>query len=188
MTFSEFITFCTNNGLIIRYETHMDYNNNFSTYNLYAFNLNQTSVYITQIDNEEDKQIFESTYKLSDFQMLKAEKIEEIKKGFLNAFACGHFMSIALGIEVDCRRSADNNDLQNVEGLIADFDSLEGYEKYYVGYAETTENQFTLEQLYALKKEMAAYGRSIYKRKWIFENQVTNADTPEDLTLIEWID
>lgn len=77
-----------------------------------------------------------------------------ISESFHNSFKNGKFISEAIGIEVDCRRDGDLNDLQNVEGMIADYDNLTDIKKHYKGVSETTSFPCTLEQLQALKIEM----------------------------------
>lgn len=121
-----------------------------------------------------------------DIEKYKEFKLQEIASSFNNELSNGKFFSEALQIDVDCRRTGLKNDLQNVEGLIADFDNLLPEEKYYVGLNQITTEQFTLTQLEALKLEMVQYGRQLYKKKWLLENQIKNTDDLEILKEINW--
>jgi len=117
---------------------------------------------------------------------LKVQKEEELLSGFEKEFEEGHFMSATLGIEVDCRRVGIKNDIQNVDGLILDYDNLSVMEKHYVGYTETTSFPLTFTQLNSLKLEMVQWGKSQYNKKWILLDQASKATTIEQIKIIKW--
>ena len=120
------------------------------------------------------------------FALQQEAKTSEISQAFDNEFKSGYFYSDIFGIDVDLRRTGEKNDLQNVEGLIDDFENLEEYEKYYVGYSETTDFLFTLIQLQDLKIEMIQEGRRRFVKKRLKYIQVEACTTEAELEEINW--
>lgn len=148
--------------------------------------------------DEVSKQIMSKTvYELAEAGVitiaeLKKYQIDIIKIGFANEFINGYFYSETLGINVDLRRCSgkfgeDINDLQNVQGLIDDFDTLENYEKYYVGYEnEVTSSMFTLDQLESLKMEMIRCARNRWVKKRLKLVQIEQCTIAEQIKNIIW--
>jgi len=121
------------------------------------------------------------------FELMKDKKRRDIKNSFEQQMSKDSFMSETIGIEVDCRRNASDNDIQNVQGLIDDYDNLKQEEKYYVGVNDVTQFPLTLEELIALKIEMSRYGRKeLYKKKWMKESEINACNTKEELDSIKW--
>ena len=122
---------------------------------------------------------------VSSLQKLRDGKSAEISHAHSEAIRYGYFHSEALGIDVDCRRNDEKNDLQNVQGLIDDYESLQDEEKYYKGYTETTSFMLTLTQLESLKKEMIRHVRELYVRKWQLVSSLETAG-PDEIPSITW--
>jgi hypothetical protein len=122
---------------------------------------------------------------LLDMNGIKAIKQKEINIMFNNASISGHFISQTIGIDIDCRRTGEKNDVQNVEGLI---DIMIAYNKpteYYKGISETKAD-VTVEQFQAIKLEMIAYGLALYQKKHEKENLINAATTFEEIKAITW--
>ena len=122
----------------------------------------------------------------NNLELVKEKQSAIILGAFETEFQTGHFASLTLGIEVDCRRGGIKNDLQNVEGLITDYDNLTEAEKHYKGYTETTSSPLTLAQLISLKQEMSQWGRALYKKKWSLEESINNSTTITEVKSIVW--
>ena len=120
-----------------------------------------------------------------DIELYKKTKKGIIGQNFKNALQLGHFFSNTLQIEIDCRRSSENNDLQNLEGLI-DIMTIDGVEFYpYFGYTETNSST-TVEMLQLVKIEMKRYFISLYNKKWIKEASITSTNDLDALIDIVW--
>lgn len=116
----------------------------------------------------------------------KTLKKKEIKKAFQSNLMLGSFLSTTLGITVDLRRNAVDNDLQNVINLIEDMQDEGETNSLFVGVTDKV--LVTISQLQELKKEMIKYGRSIYTQKHTLENQVDLATTKIEVANIVWND
>lgn len=148
--------------------------------------------------DEASKQIIPKTvYELAEAGVITIVELKKyqkdiIKIGFANEFINGYFYSETLGINVDLRRcpgkfGEDINDLQNVEGLIDDYNTLEDYEKYYVGYEnEITDFMLSLEQLESLKMEMIRNARHRWVKKRLKFVQIDQCATAEQIKAIVW--
>lgn len=112
------------------------------------------------------------------------QKLAEIKTAFETALQSGKFFSAALGIEVDCRRSATNNDKQNSEGLLSYMQRNSVSETQYRGYADTV--TVTPADLTSLISEMEDHVLSLYQHKWELEGFVETGTTEEELNAIVW--
>ena len=134
-----------------------------------------TNGIITEIDNAVDI-----------LQKKKKEKKDEIKENFLLDFEQDHFFSEALQLEVDLRRYAEANDLQNVQGMIDEYANLPLERKRYIGYTETTPYPVSLEQLRALKSEMIMRTSARYFKKKSLLIQITQATTLAQVNIITW--
>jgi hypothetical protein len=116
---------------------------------------------------------------------IKSAKINEIISTFENELQTGHFMSMALDIEVDCRRSSSKNDKQNVEGLISNMSRNSKSTVDYVGYSEICPN-VTQAQLTELVAEMEDHVLRLYEKKWVLQTQIENASTINKVKNINW--
>ena len=87
-------------------------------------------------------------------------------------------------IEVDCRRSGEKNDLQNVQGLISYLERNRETETIYVGYSES--KTVTIQMLKSLCTEMEDHVLALYHKKWQLEEQVKNTNDIELLKDIKW--
>jgi hypothetical protein len=119
------------------------------------------------------------------FSKIKAEKTSLILNGFTNDLQKGHFMSPALGIEVDCRRDSLKNDLQNVQGLISYATRKNKDTVDYVGYSEIKKG-VNKTKLLELSYEMEDYVMALYQKKWAVETILNSAATIEELEQIIW--
>lgn len=141
----------------------------------------QGNIYAGDKANHQDVKLSQQEIDVYNFNKLKESKYIEIQRAFDNAMYSGHFVSAAIGIEIDCRRSSNKNDLQNVEGLIA----LEANNIDYVGLAEI-KSGVTLEQLKAMRIEMIQYAFALYRKKWMLESQLPALTTIEEIEALKW--
>ena len=119
------------------------------------------------------------------FIKIKSTKLNEITSSFENELQNGHFLSVTLGIEVDCRRSATKNDKQNVEGLISNMSRNSKATVNYVGYSEIKTN-VTKTQLETLVAEMEDHVLALYEKKWMKQSEIQSATTVEQVKAIGW--
>jgi hypothetical protein len=123
-------------------------------------------------------------WKLADLEKYRNERLAFISLAFDNAMATSHFMSTALGIEIDCRRSATKNDLQNIQTLSAKMDREGWTEVEYVGYTAT--KVATKQNLKDMTSEMEDYALGLYQYKWAKWELVSKAKTIQELEEITW--
>jgi hypothetical protein len=136
--------------------------------------------------SDEDKLFLGLTTEAEFTEKERTNKLNEIVSSFNEQLANGYFLSTALGIEVDCRRSGIKNDLQNVQGLISFLERRGGTETHYVGYSETV--LATVDQLKTLCTEMEDHVLRLYEQKWQLEELVKLAETRDQIKniVIEW--
>jgi hypothetical protein len=134
---------------------------------------------------DEDKISLGLTTEAEIFEKKRTAKLQEIVSAFDNELSNGKFLSQALGIEVDCRRSSNKNDKQNVEGLINHMVRNSITEITYVGYDSVKEN-VTKMMLENLVGEMEDYALGLYNKKWQLETAVKQAKTVGELENIKW--
>ncbi len=120
-----------------------------------------------------------------NLEMAKEAQVPIITSAFDKEIETGHFMSTALGIEVDCRRSDRKNDKQNVEGLISNMSRNSKSTVNYVGYSEV-KTGVTKEQLETLVAEMEDHVLALYEKKWNLQMQIQNATTIQEVNVILW--
>jgi hypothetical protein len=101
---------------------------------------------------------------------LKTKIFEDIDDAFENILANGKFFSNSIELEVDCRRSASKNDLQNVTGLISSMKRNLASTTNYKGLS-ATKMGVSLEALQNLVYEMEDYGLALYNKKFSLEAQ-----------------
>jgi len=116
---------------------------------------------------------------------LKKKQNEIISDAFEQEFISGKFTSVSIGIEVDCRREGTRNDLQNVTGMITDYDNLTEIEKYYKGTEETTSFPCSLQQLQDLELEMIRFAKTNYFKKREKQALISQS-TLETVRTITW--
>jgi hypothetical protein len=121
----------------------------------------------------------------NNLEMAKEAQAPIITGAFDKEIETGHFMSMALGIEVDCRRSDKKNDKQNVEGLISNMSRNSKSTVNYVGYSEV-KTGVTKEQLETLVAEMEDHVLALYEKKWVLQTQIENASTIDEVKNINW--
>ena len=122
---------------------------------------------------------------VTDISKFREMKKQSILDGFNNELQTGHFMSTAIGIEVDCRRTTSKNDLQNVQGLLSNFNRKSKIDVPYVGYTEIATN-IKAQDLEDLSHEMEDYFLSLYEKKWVLQTSVEACTTIEELNAISW--
>ena len=109
-------------------------------------------------------------------ELVKVEKLAEIKQAFNQEQESGHTMS-SLGFEVDAtRRSKDD-----IESLIY----VGAFPVHFRDYNNSF-HELSKEQAEVLKKEIIAYGLAVYQKKWDLEEAVKNATTIEEVEVIKW--
>lgn len=121
----------------------------------------------------------------NNLDLAKQHAISQIKGSFKQAFENGHFISNSLGIEVDCRRNGDDNDKQNVEGLISNMTRNSKATVNYTGYSEI-KTGVTKTQLEELVAEMEDHVLSLYEKKWMKQLEIQSATTIEEVKAIVW--
>jgi hypothetical protein len=121
-----------------------------------------------------------------NLSMRKIAQKAKIVQSFNSELETGHMMSTAIGIEVDCRRSATKNDLQNVQGLISYMTRYSIPTIDYVGYTET-KSGVTISDLEALCGEMEDHVLALYNKKWGYEVQIDNCATIAQVLGIIWV-
>ena len=118
------------------------------------------------------------------FDLMKEKKKRDITQAFDNELSNGKFMSTILGIEVDYRRGANKNDMQNVQALISYMERNEVESVIYRGADHHKEA--TLSDLQALLHEMEDYGLYLYQKKWSVRDAASRCETQEELDLVNW--
>jgi hypothetical protein len=121
---------------------------------------------------------------ISLLQNKKEEKKNEIDSSFNLNCSEGHFLSISLGIEVDCRRSDVKNDKQNVESLISYMHRNNINTLIYPGYG--ADAPATKQQLQDLVYEMEDYGVILYAKKKELKRAIDHSTTVEQVQAIVW--
>lgn len=121
----------------------------------------------------------------NNLEMAKEAQVPVITSAFDKEIETGHFMSTALGIEVDCRRSDRKNDKQNVEGLISNMSRNSKSTVNYIGYSEV-KTGVTKEQLETLVAEMEDHVLALYEKKWQKQTEIQSATTVEQVKAIVW--
>ncbi|MDD4556207.1 MAG: DUF4376 domain-containing protein [Alphaproteobacteria bacterium] len=109
-------------------------------------------------------------------ELVKAEKLAEIKQAFNQEQEDGHIVS-SLGFEVDAtRRSKD------------DIESLLYVDEFPVRFRDYNNEFHNLEkeQVEVLKREIIAYGLAVYQKKWSLEEAIKNATTIEEVEAVVW--
>jgi hypothetical protein len=115
---------------------------------------------------------------------VKATRTKMIQTSFDTAMETSHFMSTALGIEIDCRRSNTKNDLQNIQSLISKMERESWTSVEYVGYTET--KVATKANLEAMVIEMEDFGLGLYQHKWTLWNTIQAATTLAQVEAVVW--
>ena len=109
-------------------------------------------------------------------ELAKTEKLAEIKQAFNHEQENGHTTS-SLGFEVDAtRRSKDD-----IESLLYVGEFPVHFRDY-----DNDFHELSKEQAEVLKKEIIAYGLSVYQKKWTLQQTVENATTVEEVEAVSW--
>ena len=117
--------------------------------------------------------------------MARSSQTRVIETSFKEQFTSGHFLSTAIGIEIDCRREGKDNDLQNVERLIKKMERSNIGTITYHGYIEDKDN-VTSAMLETLTEEMDDFVLYNYNKKWMLESAIATAQTIEEVKNIIW--
>lgn len=118
------------------------------------------------------------------FDLIKKAKKSEIVQSFDKALSDGKFMSTVLEIEVDYRRGANKNDMQNLQTLISYMKRNSISETVYKGYEE--DKTCSVSDLEVLLTEMEDYGLYLYQKKWQLEQDAAVCNNKEELDKIVW--
>lgn len=115
-------------------------------------------------------------------QEKKDAKLADIKRQVNTTFENG-VCELSLGWSIDCRRSANQNDISNIEGLIklspndTDVISVKGADNQF-------HNVTVAELRDVVIPEMYVYGFSLYQRKWIAEEALKVAVTEAEIASV----
>jgi len=123
---------------------------------------------------------------LNAYLLLQARtsKYAEINSAFDNAMATSYFMSPALGINIDSRRSATKNDLQNIQTLLSKMERESWTSIEYVGYTETkVATKANIEDM-IIEIEESALG--LYQYKWVKWAEIQIATTIQQIEAVSW--
>jgi hypothetical protein len=118
------------------------------------------------------------------FDLMKEKKKNDITKAFDDELSNGFYYSEILGINVDYRRGANKNDLQNVQSLISSMERNNISKTKYRGYDEHKE--VTVNDLKLLAAEMEDHGLALYQKKWTIRSNIDKVKTKEELDNIQW--
>lgn len=118
------------------------------------------------------------------FNLIKEKKKNDITKAFDDELSDGFYYSEVLGINVDYRRGANKNDLQNVQSLISSMERNNISKTKYRGYDEHKE--VTVNDLKLLAAEMEDHGLALYQKKWLLRSNIDKVKTQEELDNIQW--
>jgi hypothetical protein len=124
-------------------------------------------------------------FKLDEIEKYRNERYTVILDAFNNEMGTSHFMSTAIGIEIDCRRSATKNDLQNVESLYKKMVKESIATVNYIGYSEI-KTGVTQSKINDMSYEMIDYANSLYTKKWLKEETIRTAKTIQEIESIIW--
>jgi len=119
------------------------------------------------------------------FSVEKELKYSEISEAYNQEFITGFFQSESLGIDIDSRRNATKNDLQNVEVLIQVMELNGITETEYKGY-EDQKTIATIQQIKDMRVEMMIHNTDLYGKKEGLENDIASATTIEQVKAIKW--
>ena len=110
---------------------------------------------------------------------LKQNKLNILNSKFLEAENNG-IVDSSIGFKIDATERSN----RDINGLI---DSLEytKEEKVMFCAADNTFHEVTLEQLKTMKMEVIQHGQELYQKKWVYREQINNAQTKEELDKIE---
>lgn len=119
------------------------------------------------------------TYTVTEVSLedAKAIKAQEIHQAWEEALTQGSFISEAVpGFSIDCRRNGRDADRDNIEVVIEDIETGADTEPtMWVGVSEI--RTVSLVDLKAIRREMGAYGRNCYNRKFMAQYILANAET-----------
>lgn len=117
----------------------------------------------------------------------KEEKRNEIIGRFQASFGEG-FFSQTLGVVIDCRKIPYQNeeDIENIERLIAYMEDSGQTTTYYRDSYNDNIPNVTVDMLRNVVKEMRAYGVSLYMKKHWLLDEISSAQTIEEVNAITW--
>ena len=121
----------------------------------------------------------------------KSNKLIEIKNAFINATKTSQ-CNLSLGWAIDCRRSGEVNDIENMQTLL-DLALLEGkadtdkIDAPGIKGADNTFHDATIAELRdTIIPEMKKYGLAQYQKKFTLESQIDAATTVADVQAVVW--
>lgn len=109
---------------------------------------------------------------------LKKNRLQELNEKFLEAENNGTLNS-SVGFTIDATERSN----RDIDGLIK---SLEATKQDNIRFcaADNTFHEVTLDNLKTMQLEVIAYGQKLYAKKWLFREQINNAETKDDIEQI----
>lgn len=113
-------------------------------------------------------------------EMLRSWKSNAIKNAFLIWRSNKATLTSSLGFEADSNERANTD----VSGLLV---AYENNQEALITFRDANNNfhELTYAQVKTLQKEIIENGNYAYEQKWLFDSQVENATTKEDLDAIK---
>lgn len=115
---------------------------------------------------------------------IKEQRKSSIKNSFIDAQANGR-LTTSLGWDIDVRRSADQNDVQNMQSLYTYMEKVGLTSTTIVG-ADGIGHEVSLAELDVIITEMIGYGLGLYQHKWLKEMEILSATTAEQAYNVTW--
>lgn len=147
---------------------------------------NPFKLYVPQLEFEITESKVTGTVVSKPLELADAKIIKrmEIKSKLSSALSIGKVASAVIGIQIDCRRSANDDDVQNIDNLIYLIENeLVNLPIEFIGVTESvTIND--IDTLKEVKKEMVDYIYQQYQTKFEKNKLIEEATTIEELERI----
>lgn len=147
---------------------------------------NPFKLYVPQLEFEITESKVTGTVVSKPLELADAKIIKrmEIKSKLSSALSIGKVTSAVIGIQIDCRRSANDDDVQNIDNLIYLIENeLVNLPIEFIGVTESvTIND--IDTLKEVKKEMVDYIYQQYQIKFEKNKLIEEATTIEELERI----
>lgn len=141
---------------------------------------NLNNAYIEEIEKVDDKRQFQikaiPEKTLEELKQIKLDELTEKQREFEQNVCSEMKINSSLGYVMD----ADIRSQTNMQGLI---DVGQFPVTYICG--DNVARQLSLEDLQTVKKECILNGQNLYAQKWAYQEQISNAQTKEELEAIE---
>ena len=109
---------------------------------------------------------------------LKKNKLQELNQKFLEAEENGTLDS-SVGFTIDATERSN----RDIDGLIKSLEATKQDNTRFCA-ADNTFHEVTLDNLKTMQLEVITYGQKLYAKKWMFREQINNAETKDDIEQI----